>query len=134
MKRHYSIRIGASIRFVVVPLMSAAVLLSSVGAVAEGPIPFKAMMQSAGAQSAVPPKSQSGQQVQPGPITSAGKAEIAGGFLLVGVGIITITATAVLNTSGYTAAGAKTPALYGVGAGAAAVGVTLIALGFHRHR
>lgn len=134
MNRQNSMRINSSIKFVAVPLMSAGIFLSSLSAVAENPIPFKAMMQTAGAQAAVPPKPQSGQQVQPGSISNAGKAEIGAGFLLVGAGIVTITATALLNSSNFNPAGPKTPLLYGVGAGATAAGVTLVALGFHKHK
>jgi hypothetical protein len=133
MKRQNSMRINSSIKFVAVPLMSAGMFLSSLSAVAENPIPFKAMMQSAGAQAPVPPKP-TGQQVNQGPITSTGKAEIGAGFLLVGAGIVTITATALLNSSNFNPAGPKTPLLYGVGAGATAAGVTLVALGFHKHK
>lgn len=94
------------------------------------------MMQSALAQTAVPPKPDaegaSGQQVKTGHIAKAGKTEIAVGFLLLGAGVLTISATAVLNSSGPKPSGAKTPALYAGGAGGAAVGITLIAFGFHK--
>ncbi len=135
MKRQYSIRIGSSIKFVAVPLLSAGIFLGSVSAVAENPIPFKAMMQPAGAQTAVPPKPQSGQQVQPGPISNAGKAEIGAGFFLLAAGVATLTVTVALDSSGFfKSSGGKIAAGYGAGAGATVAGVTLITLGFHKHK
>lgn len=146
MKRRYSIRFGSSIKCMTVPLMCAGMILSSLNAAAQDSIPFRAMMQSASAQAAVPwrsvagPDAQtaSGQQASPnpktGPITAAGKTEIGVGFLLIGAGVVTVSLTAALNSSGFKPSGVKTPALYAAGGGAMAVGVTLIALGFHRHR
>lgn len=135
MRRPYSIRMGSSIKFLAAPLMILGMLLNSVCAVAEDPIPFQAMMQASSAQ-IVPPrpdaKDASGQSAHPGHITKTGKTEIAVGFLFLGAGILTISATALLNSSSLKPSGAKTPALYGVGAGAAAAGVTLIAFGFHK--
>jgi hypothetical protein len=134
MKRQYSIRIGSSIRFVAVPLMCAGMILSSLNAGAQEPIPFKAMMQSASAPAAVPAKSQSSQRVNSGPITKTGKTEIGVGYFLLGAGVVTIIGTAAVSASGYGPRGAKSAALYGGGAGTMAVGVTLITLGYHRHR
>lgn len=133
MKRQYSIEIGPAIKFLALPLMITGMFLNSACAVAQDPIPFNAMMQSASTQT-VPPRPDangaSGQQVNPGHITKAGKTEFAVGFLLLGAGVLTISATALFNSSGFKASGAKTPALYAGGAGAAGVGVTLIAFGF----
>lgn len=136
MKRQYSIGIGSLIKFVVMPLMIAGMVFNSACAVAQDPIPFNAMMQPAGAQATMPPmptaKDASGLQVQLGHTTKAGKAEIGVGFLLLGAGVLSIAATALVSSSDYKPSGAKTPALYAGGAGAAAVGVTLIAFGFHK--
>lgn len=134
MKRLTSIRSSLSIKFLAAMLMGVAVLLSSLSAVAEDPIPFKAMMQSAGTQTPVPPKPQAGQQVQPAPITNVGKTEIVGGFLLIAVGVATMSITALLTSGGPRPSGAKTPALYAAGGGATAAGVTLVILGSHRHK
>ncbi len=134
MKRQHSLNVGSSICILAVLL--AGMFLDSVSANAEDPIPFDAMMHSASAQSAVPPRpdanSASGGQVDPSHLTHAGKAEIGAGFLLLGAGVVTIAITAILQNGGFKASGAKTPALYAGGAGAAAVGVTLIAFGFHK--
>ncbi len=114
----------------------AVVFLSSMRAIGEDSIPFKAMMESASSQAAVPPKPDASgapaQQANRGHVTKAGKAEIATGFVLVGVGVITLSAAAYLSKSGFSPSGAKKGALYAGGAGAAGVGVTLIAFGFHK--
>ena len=122
-------------KFLAMPLMVVGVFLTSVSAVAEDPIPFKVMMQSASAPAAVPPRpdanNAAGQAANAGKITPAGKAEIIGGFVLLGTGITTVAVTAVLT--GMKFSGPKAPALYAGGAAAAGVGVTLIVLGSHRH-
>jgi hypothetical protein len=116
--------------------MIAGMFLNSAYAVAEGPIPFNAMMESSSAQSAVPPMPAaniaSTQQVGTGHITNGGKAEIIGGFVLFGAGVLTIAFTSLLSSSGFSPQGSKSPALYAGGAGVAAAGVTLIAFGFHK--
>ena len=136
MKRLYSIKTGACIRLLAAPLMVAGMFFNSACAVAEGPIPFNAMMQSASAQAAVPPgpdaNSASVQPVKTGHITKLGITEIGVGSVLLGAGILTILATLALNSSGFRPQGAKTPALYAGGAAASAVGVTLIAFGSHK--
>jgi hypothetical protein len=123
-------------RFLAMPLMVAGMFLSSELAVGEDPIPFDAMMQSASAPAAVPPKpdanSAAGQAVNTGKITLAGKAEIVGGYVLLGTGALTVGVTAAIN-SGFKYSGGKVTALYAGGAAAAGVGVTLIVLGSHRH-
>ena len=122
-------------KLLAMPLMIVGVLLTSVLAVAEDPVPFKAMMQSASAPAAVPPmpdaSNAAGPAVNTGKITAAGKAEIVGGFVLLGTGILTVAFTAVLTGNRF--AGSKGPALYAGGAAASGVGVTLIVFGAHRH-
>lgn len=130
MKRRYSIR-TRSFKFVAVQLMLAAMFLNCACAVAEGPVPYAAMMHSWSAQTAVPAMPQA-QQVHTSHVTKTGKTEVGIGFLLLGAGLVTISATALVNSSGFKPSGAKTPALYAGGAGAAAAGVTLIAFGFHK--
>jgi hypothetical protein len=95
------------------------------------------MMQSSSTQTPVPQmpdsSSASGQQVAPGHITKLGGTEVVVGCLLLGVGILTISATALLDSpGGIRPSGGKVPALYAGGASASAVGVTLIAFGLHR--
>lgn len=135
MKRQHSINIGSSVCIVAV-LLAAGTCLNAASANAEQPIPFDAIMHSASVQSAVPARpdanSASGGQVDRGHVTNAGKAEIGTGFFLFGAGVITIAITAILQKGGFKPSGAKTPALYAGGAGAAAVGVTLVTLGFHK--
>ena len=122
-------------KFLAIPLMVVGVFLTSALAVAEDPISFKAMMQSASAPPAVPPKtdanSAAGQAPNAGKITTAGKAEIVGGVVLLGTGVLTVAFTAVLTGTKFS--GPKAPALYAGGAAAAGVGVTLIVFGSHRH-
>jgi hypothetical protein len=121
-------------KFLAVSLLVVGVFLTSVLAVAEDPIPFKAMMQSASAPVAGPPKPDAnypaGQAANASKTTAAGKAEIIGGFVLLVTGISTVAFTAKLTGTNY--AGPKAPALYAGGAAAAGVGVTLIVLGSHR--
>jgi len=135
MTRQHSINFGSSVCIVAV-LLAAGTCLSSVSANAEQPIPFDAIMHSVSVKSAVPPRpdanSASGGQVDRGHVTNAGKAEIGAGFLLIGAGVIAISITAILQNGGFKPSGAKTPALYAGGAGAAAVGVTLVAFVFHK--
>ncbi len=84
---------------------------------------------------AVPPRpdanNAAGQAANAGKITPAGKAEIIGGFVLLGTGVLTVAVTAVLTGTKFS--GPKAPALYAGGAAAAGVGVTLIVFGSHRH-
>ena len=132
----YSIRMRSTVKLFAVPLMIAGMFLNSACAVAEDPIPFNAMMQSASAQAAVPPmaaaNSASTQPLNAGHVTNGGKAEIIGGFVLFGAGILTITATSFLNSSGPAPQGGKSLGLYAGGAGIAAAGITLVAFGFHK--
>jgi hypothetical protein len=124
--------VGPSIGYLVAPVVIGALLLNSLCAVAEDPIPFKAMMQSAGAQPAVPPTPDAqSQQANTGKITAVGKTEIVGGYVLLGAGAVTVALTAAIN-SGFKFSGSKVTALYAGGGAAAGVGVTLIVLGFHR--
>ena len=128
-------KIKWSTKFLAMPLMVVGVFLTTVLAVAEDPISFKAMIQSASAPAAVPPRPDAnnvaGQAANTGKIPAAGKAEIVGGFVLLATGIATVAFTAVLTGNKF--AGPKAPALYAGGAAAAGVGVTLIVFGSSRH-
>lgn len=136
MWRQYTLSIRPSVKLFAVPLVIAGMLPNTVCAVAQDPIPFNAMMQSSSAQTALPPRPDStrasSRQVDPGHVTKVGKTEIVGGFVLLGAGIATVSITALLSNGGFRPSGAKTPALYAVGAAASGVGVTLIAFGFHK--
>jgi hypothetical protein len=135
-RRQDSMKIKWTSKFLVGPLLVAGLIFNSVLAVAEDPIPFKAMMQAAGGQAATPPAADANnaasQPAHAGKITAAGKGEMIGGAVLLGAGALAIGFTAAFNSTGFKTAGGKTAALYGGGAAAAGVGVTLIVLGSHR--
>jgi len=128
-------KIQHRIKIFAVPFIVIGLLLNSVAVIAQDPIPFNAMMQSAGAPAAVPPKPDSdaaaNQKSNAGKITSGGKAEIVGGVVLFATGVLTVTATALL-AGAKANVGSKGMALYVGGSGVAVVGVTLIALGSNR--
>jgi hypothetical protein len=134
MKNQNSTRAKCLTRYFTVPLLVAGMFFSSEFAMAQDPIPFHAMMQSASTPPAVPPKQDANntasQPANSGKITAAGKAGIAGGYVLLGAGALTVAFTAVITGDKF--AGSKAPTLYATGAGAAAVGVTMIVIGFHR--
>lgn len=136
MKQQHSVQHKPSLSFLAVPLMITGILFNSTWAAAQDPIPFNAMMQSASTQTPVPPRldanSASSQQVKQGHITPGGKAEIVGGFILVGAGAVVISAAVAFSSWDTKGAKGKTAAAYGCGAGAVAGGVTLVAFGFHR--
>lgn len=136
MERQRSTNIRTSVKFLVVMLILAGMFLNSVSSFAEDTIPFHAMMQSNGSNTAVlsAPDANNGpaQIAGSGHITKTGRAEIGAGFLLIGAGVLTIAATAALSGSGYRPSGGKSTALYVVGAGAAGAGVTFVILGFHK--
>lgn len=123
--------LGFSVRWLAVLVMIGGILLNSMGAVAEATALPSAPQP---AQSAAGANGGQNQPVTPVHRSKSAKTKIAVGFVLLGVGVLTIAATATLDTSGFKPGGAKTPALYAAGAGAAGVGVTLIAIGFHRRR
>jgi hypothetical protein len=114
-------------------------LLSSLQAAAEDPIPFSALEQSPGAQSAIPPAPEP--QKQPseapvknanhGPITTGGKAEIGIGIGLVGLGALFIAGGASVRNGDWFA-GPTRAVGFGGGAVFAGSGITLIVLGNHR--
>lgn len=133
MQRQAVARFKSSIRFLMVPLTVAGMLLSSMGAIAEDPIPFKAMMQTAGAQPAVPPAPDAqSQQKNSGKITAGGRAEMAGGIVMTVVGGGVIALTAALSVGGLKPPAGKAAALYAGGAATTGVGITLIVLGMNR--
>jgi hypothetical protein len=138
MKRQNSAEIKSPIRFLAVALMAGAVFFNSVFAVAEGPIPFNAMMQSASAPTAIPPgmdaNGASKQLVQSGKVSNAGKAEIGTGIFLVAAGAASLAITGLFCSGDWCKGNTEGKAMAGYAAGAAATagGVTLIILGSSR--
>ncbi len=119
-----------SIKYVAIALMSAGLFFSSVCAVAEGPIPFDAMMQPATAQPPVPSLQDS--QSAAAHHSSDGGGQIAGGRAMVGVGLgvifFSVLMAGMSSTSGDKG---KAYAAVGVGSAITAGGVALMVHGFH---
>jgi hypothetical protein len=119
-----------------VALLVVGILANSMLAIAEGPVPLRTFMQTAGTQPSAPQNTNAKDQStspsnQPAHthMTPGGKI-IAGtgvGFLIIG-GVV-LVGTAVL--SGWASSSDKAK-LYGAGGGVMAGGVVLIALGVHR--
>ncbi len=113
------------------------VLCNSTLAMAEGPVPFSALMQHAGAQPGIPPiadaKDQSTavstQPAHPSRMTSGGKVMIGIGIGMVAIGGVALVGSALLND--WAPAG-KEAAGWATGGGLAAGGITLIVFGSHR--
>lgn len=123
-------------KIITVALLILGILGSSMMATAEGPVPFKALMQNAGtppsATSVTPSQGQSAAvPTQPPhrPMTSGGKMMTGFGIFMVAAGAVVIVGTASLNSWASSSDKAK---LYGAASGVAAGGVTLIILGKHR--
>jgi hypothetical protein len=122
---------------VAVSLLVLGMLCNSMLAMAEGPVPFSALMQTAGADPGAPPityaKDQSAvvstQTAHSQHMTSEGKVMTGSGIGMLAIGGVTIIATAMLH--GW-ASPSKQSALYAAGGGLAAGGVTLIVFGSHR--
>ena len=121
-------------RFLGASLLALGLFWNSVLAYAEGPVPFRSLMQTAGSPSGML-SARTDQQTQvatptpPTHLTHGGKAMIGSGIGLVAIGGGVIIMTAILNSW---ATPGKRGALYGGGGGVAAAGVTLIVLGNHR--
>ena len=123
-------------------LVAAAVLVvgmlsNSMLAMAEDPVPFRALMQTAGAQPATTPTTASKDQSAPvatqpahRPMTSGGKVMTGAGIVLFVVGGGVLIGTALLNSW---ASPAHKAEFYGAGSGAVVSGAILIVIG-HRHR
>jgi hypothetical protein len=132
MSREFTQTIAFPVRFFVLTLAIAAMLLNSTAAAAEDPIPFKAMMQSASAPTPVPPKPDAGQSTNNGKITPGGKGEIAGGIALTIIGAGTLGIAALFSAYGGKGDTGRFVAAYAGGAGATVGGITLIILGSNR--
>jgi hypothetical protein len=124
-------------KLVAVALLVSGMLCTSMLAMAEGPVPFRAYMQAAGAQSAVPPAPNANNQFTavsnpPGHthMTHGGKIMTGTGIGMLVAGGAVIAGTALLNSGDPTTS--KEAGLYGAGAGLCGGGVTLIIFGHHR--
>lgn len=123
-------------KLVAVALLVVGILANSMLAIAEGPVPLRAFMQTAGTEPVVPQDANAkGQSTSPSTqpahthMTPGGKimAGTGVGFLIIG-GIV-LAGTAAF--SGWASSSDKAK-LYGAGGGVMAGGVVLIALGVHR--
>jgi len=124
-------------KLVAVALLILGMLGNAASATAEGPVPFKALMQTAGAQPSLPPMTDAKDQSTAVPaqpahrprITRGGKIMIGTGIGMVAIGGLVIAGTALLDWGPPTA---KVDAGYATGGGLAAGGITLIVFGVHR--
>jgi hypothetical protein len=124
-------------KLVAVALSILGMLLSSTSAMAEGPVPFSALMQTAGAQPDVPPMTDaagkatplSTPQAAPPHMTSGGKVMVGAGIGMVAIGGLVVMMTGLMHDW---ASPSRQTALYVGGGGMAAGGVTLIVFGKHR--
>src|SRR5579872_7608457 len=119
-------------KLVTMAFLAAGVLCNSTLMLAEDPVPFKALMQQAGAQPIPPrPEAKNGSiQSTASKPANHGKAERVTGAVLLGAGAATITATLVVVGAVHGSAGHTGRVWAGVGGGAgmAGVGVSLIVI------
>jgi hypothetical protein len=123
-------------KLVAVALLVFGMLSNSMLAMAEGPVPFRALMQTASAQPTTTPITASQDQstavsTQPAhrPMTSGGKIMTGAGIALCVIGGGVLVGTAVLNSL---ASPSHKAEAYGAGSGAVAGGAILIVFGDHR--
>jgi hypothetical protein len=123
-------KINSPMRLVAAALI-AGISFNPVIAAAQNPVPFKAMMQSAGAEPAVPPMPDTSKQTaRAGQMTGGAKVEIGVGAFLIAAGATSLALTALLTRDGWGAGiPGKTAAGYAGGGAAVIGGVTLITLG-----
>ena len=125
-------------KLVAVALLVVGMLCNSMLAMAEGPVPFRALMQTAGAQPTTTPIAASQDQstavsTQPAdrPMTSGGKIMTGTGLGLCVVGVVVLVTAAVLNSL---ASPSRKAEAYGGGGGAVVGGAILVVLGSHHRR
>ena len=122
-------------KLVAVTLLSLGMVCNAVLATAEGPVPFKALMQTPGAQPSLPQitdakdQSTSTQPAHRPPMTSGGKVMTGIGIGMFAIGGVVVVGTALLDWGRRTA---KVDAGYATGGGLMAGGITLFVLGYHR--
>lgn len=125
-------------KLVAVALLVVGMLSNSMLAVAEDPVPFRALMQTASAQPTTTPIAASQDQSTavpsqpaPRPMTSGGKIMTGTGLGLCVVGVVVLVSAAVLNSL---ASPSHKAEAYGGGGGAVAGGAILVVLGSHHRR
>lgn len=126
-------------KLVAVALIVAGLLCNSSLAMAEGPVPFHALMQPAGTDAGIPPLDDSKDQSTAGstqpahklPMTSGGKTMTGIGAGLMVIGVVVVIGTALLHDFGPSG---KVAAGYAAGGGAIVGGATLIIFGGHRRQ
>ena len=124
---------------VVVALLCLGLLCSSTLAMAEGPVPFRALMQTEGAQPSVAPladaKAKSAAASTQPPhtrhMTTGGKVMTRVGIGMLVIGGIVLIGTAAVGENSWASSSDKAK-LYGAGAGIFAGGTILIVVGNHR--
>jgi hypothetical protein len=124
---------------VAVSFLMIGMLCNSMRTIAEGPIPFNAIMQSSGAQPAIPsasdaqntPRPAVSQQAPHRPMTTGGKVMVGVGIGFVGFGALLIAAGTTVKDSDWFASESRAVG-FGGGAAFAGVGTTLIVFGWHR--
>ena len=124
-------------KLVAVALLILGMPCNAMLAMAEGPVPLRAFMQTAGAEPAMPSgpdAKDSSNQGTTSKHANGGKAERVTGGVLLGTGVAVITTTLVLVSAGDGDAGhpGRVWAGIGGGAGMTGAGITLIVLGSHR--
>jgi hypothetical protein len=123
-------------KLVAAALLVFGLLSNSILAMAEGPVPFRALMQTASAQPTTTPITALQDQstavsTQPAhrPMTSGGKIMTGAGIAIFVIGGGVLVGAAVLNSL---ASPSHKAEAYGAGSGAVAGGAILIVLGNHR--
>jgi hypothetical protein len=124
-------------KLVAVALLTFGMLCNAALATAEGPVSFKALMQSAGAQPSLPPmtdaKDQSTaaatQPAHPPRMTTGGKIMTGTGIGMLAIGGLVVIGTALLDWGPATA---KVDAGFATGGALLAGGATLFVFGYHR--
>src|SRR5215472_4902523 len=125
-----------------VALLVVGVLCNSMLASAQSPVPFRALMQTAGAQPSAPPIRDSKDQsapisTEPAPRrhkTTGGKIMVGVGIGMLAIGGVVMLGTAAVSSSSLIGSPSSSDQakLYGAGGGAMAGGAILIVLGAHR--
>lgn len=121
---------------VALAVLIAGMLCNSALSMAEDPVPFKTLMQTAGAQPALPPNSDAKDKSVTASTPPAHRSMTRGGKIMsgVGIGMIVVGATGIVGTAAWR--GPATPSdkdkLYAASGGTAGLGVVLIILGHHR--
>ena len=123
-------------KLVAVSLLVIGLLATSMLAVAEGPVPLRTLMQTAGTQPSVPQNANS-KDGSTAPFTQPAHTHMTtGGKIMAGtgVGFLIIGGVVIAGTAAFSgwASSSDKAKLYGAGGGVTAGGVLLIALGVHR--